>query len=69
LARRRVAGIDPRLYIRDLLLRIGRCSDPATMTPKGWKARWLPEVDAHRQSIIERLFARRAEMLSTPAPA
>jgi transposase len=62
-------GIDPRLYIRDVLLRIGRCSDVTTLTPKGWKAHWLPEVDAHRQSIIERMFATRAEVLSSPALA
>jgi transposase len=63
------AGVDPRLYIRDVLLRIGRCSDVTTLTPKGWKARWMPEVDAHRQSIIERMFARRAEVLANPAMA
>jgi transposase len=63
------AGIDPRLYIRDVLLRIGRCSDVTTLTPKGWKTRWLPEVDAHRQSIIERMFARRAEVLASTASA
>ncbi|MFN0302785.1 MAG: transposase [Burkholderiales bacterium] len=53
----KAAGVDPRLYIRDLLLRVGHCKDVATLTPSAWKAQWLPEIEAHRQSILERLLA------------
>lgn len=48
-------GIDPRTYLRDLLLRIARESDVSTLTPQGWKKRWAPVVESHRLSILERL--------------
>jgi hypothetical protein len=54
----REVGIDPREYLRDVMLRIGRCSDVTTLTPRGWKERWLPEVRAHQQSIVERMLGR-----------
>ncbi len=56
----REVGIDPRMYLRDVLLRIGTGADIATLTPRGWKERWLPDVAAHRQSIVERVLARQA---------
>lgn len=48
-------GVDPRTYLRDVLLRIGKVSDVRELTPYGWKAKWAPVVDAHRASILERL--------------
>jgi transposase len=48
-------GVDPRTYLRDVLLRIAKTSDVAELTPYGWKARWAPVVEAHRASILERL--------------
>ena len=50
-------GVEPQSYLRDVLLRIGRCSDVRDLTPYGWKQRWAPVVAAHRASIIERLLA------------
>lgn len=46
--------VDPRLYLRDVLLRIGKVSDVSELTPYGWKAKWAPVVQAHRASILER---------------
>lgn len=50
--------VDPRTYLRDVLLRIGKVSDVRELTPYGWKARWAPVVEAHRASIVERLLAK-----------
>lgn len=61
------AGVDPRMYLRDVLLRIAHCSDVTTLTPRGWKERWLPEVHAHHQSIVERMLERKAEGTTSTA--
>jgi transposase len=47
-------GIDPRSYLRDVLLRIARERDVTTLTPRGWKKRWAQVVQDHRLSILER---------------
>ena len=49
-------GVDPRTYLRDVLLRIGKVSDVKELTPYGWKAKWAPVVEAHRASILERMI-------------
>lgn len=53
-------GVDPRTYLRDVLLRIGQVSDVRELTPYGWKAKWAPVVEAHRASILERLALKTA---------
>lgn len=53
-------GIDPRTYLRDVLLRIGKVSDVRELTPYGWKQKWLPVVEAHRASILERMALKLA---------
>ena len=52
--------VDPRTYLRDVLLRIAKVSDVRELTPYGWKAKWAPVVDAHRASILERLALKTA---------
>lgn len=52
--------VDPRTYLRDVLLRIGKVSDVRELTPYGWKAKWAPVVEAHRASILERLALKAA---------
>jgi transposase len=47
--------VDPRTYLRDVLLRIGKVADVRELTPYGWKQKWASVVEAHRASIIERL--------------
>jgi hypothetical protein len=54
----KAAGIEPREYFRDVLLRISTCSDVRSLTPHGWKERWEPEVKAHRQEILDALLAQ-----------
>jgi transposase len=49
--------IDPRIYLRDVLLRINRCSDVASLTPHGWKERWAPEVMKRKDAILAKLTA------------
>lgn len=51
----KAAGIDPRLYIRDVLTRIADESDVSKLTPRGWKEHHAPSVEAHRLSILERM--------------
>ena len=48
-------GVDPRTYLRDVLLRIGKVSDVRELTPYGWKAKWGKVVEDHRASILERV--------------
>ncbi len=48
-------GVDPRTYLRDVLLRIGKVSDVRELTPYGWKAKWAKVVEDHRASILERI--------------
>jgi transposase len=47
--------VDPRTYLRDVLLRIAKTSDVRELTPYGWKARWQKVVEDHRASILERI--------------
>ena len=55
----KAVGIDPRLYLRDVLERVGYESDVAKLTPRGWKAHHAPEVESHRLSILERMVTAR----------
>jgi len=50
-------GVNPREYLRDVLLRIAKASDVRELTPYGWKAKWAPVVMAHQASVVERLMA------------
>jgi transposase len=54
----KAAGINPRDYFRDVLLRISTCPDVASLTPHGWKAAWEPQVLAQRQRILDTLLAQ-----------
>jgi transposase len=48
--------IDPRVYLRDVLLRIGTETDVTKLTPHGWKQHFQAQVEAHKNSILERLL-------------
>ena len=50
--------VNPRTYLRDVLLRIAKTGDVCELTPYGWKARWQAVVEGHRASILERLALR-----------
>jgi hypothetical protein len=48
-------GLEPRTYIRDLLLRIAHEPDVAKLTSRGWKQHFAEGVQAHRHAILERI--------------
>ncbi len=52
----KAAGVNPREYLQDVLLRISTCSDASKLTPVGWKEHFLPEVESRRQDALRRLF-------------
>lgn len=54
----KAVGIDPRTYLRDVLLRIETESDVASLTPHGWKERWEPVVLDHQADLLQRLVVR-----------
>ena len=54
----KAAGVNPREYFQDVLLRISTCSDVKKLTPHGWKEHFLPEVESRRSDALKRLFAR-----------
>jgi hypothetical protein len=58
IAKCREHDIDPRTYLRDVLLRVGKVGDVHELTPYGWKQRWALLVEAHRASIVERLMRK-----------
>ena len=48
----KAAGIDPRMYLRDVLLRIARETDVAKLTPHGWRVHFQDDVEAERQAAV-----------------
>lgn len=45
-------GLDPKTYLRDVLLRIARESDVTKLTPHGWKQHFAADVEAERQAAM-----------------
>jgi transposase len=56
----REIGLDPRMYLHDVLERIATCSDVRLLTPHGWKEHFLPQVEARRDGLLAALAARPA---------
>jgi transposase len=52
----KAAGVDPKVYLRDVLLRIARESDVAKLTPHGWREHFQEEVAAERQAVMAALL-------------
>ena len=50
------ANIDPQVYFRDVLLRIGQETDVAKLTPHAWKENFAAEVQARRDEILQRIL-------------
>lgn len=48
-------GLNPLVYFRDLMLRVGSCDDVRRLTPHGWREHFLAEVDEKRRSLIDEL--------------
>ena len=53
----KAAGVNPREYLRDVLLRISTCSDVTKLTPHGWREHFLPEVEKRRHDALQKLLA------------
>ncbi|HEX6812796.1 MAG TPA: IS66 family transposase [Planctomycetota bacterium] len=51
----RAIGLDPRTYLRDVLLRIGNESDVTKLTPHAWKQHFAQDVADHHEDILCRL--------------
>lgn len=49
-------GIEPRVYFRDVLMRIGQESDVTKLTPHGWKQHFAKDVAVHQEDILCRLY-------------
>jgi len=45
-------GIDPRIYLRDVMLRIAHETDVAKLTPHGWQEHFQAEVEAERDAAL-----------------
>ena len=45
-------GLDPRVYLRDVMLRIVHESDVAKLTPHGWREHFQAEVEAERDAAL-----------------
>lgn len=52
----KAAGVDPRTYLRDLLLRVARETDVAKLTPHGWKEHFQAEVEQERRAAMGALL-------------
>ena len=54
-------GIDPKIYLHDVMLRLAEGADPKTLTPKEWQARHAGEVADRRNYVLAKLVAKLAE--------
>ena len=54
----KAAGVDPRTYLRDVLLRIARETNVAKLTPHGWKEHFTDEVEQSQQAALAHLLGR-----------
>jgi transposase len=53
----RAIGLEPRLYLHDVLLRVASETDVSKLTPHGWKVHHLPAVAARRHETLGHLAA------------
>lgn len=54
----KAAGIDPRVYLRDAMLRIAYETDAAKLTPHGWREHFQAEVEAERNAALAQFAGR-----------
>ena len=50
--------LNPTIYLRDLLVRIGRESDVSKLTPHGWKEHFAEQVAAEHEAAVARLTGK-----------
>jgi transposase len=61
-------GVDPRLYLRDVLVRIATTSDVKSLTPLNWKNRWLAEATQERDAFRAKILSS-LKLTSSPTGA
>jgi len=59
--------IDPKVYLRDVLLRISTSTDVRELTPHGWKQRWAKEARSIHDELLEVLGTNRKAPENAPA--
>ena len=51
-------GLDPRVYLRDVMLRVAHETDVAKLTPHGWREHFQAEVEAEREAALAHFAGR-----------
>jgi hypothetical protein len=51
-------GIDPKIYLHDVMLRLAEKADPTTLTPREWQARFAAEVAERRSYVLAQFVAK-----------
>jgi len=51
-------GIDPKLYIHDVMLRLAEGEDQKTLTPREWQARHGAAVADRRSYVLQQLVGK-----------
>ena len=51
-------GIDPKVYLHDLMLRVAEGVDPKLLTPREWQERFAGEVAERRGYVMAQLAAK-----------
>jgi len=54
-------GIDPKVYLHDVMLRLAEGADPKTLTPRQWQSRYAAEVAERRGYVLAQLVTRLAQ--------
>jgi transposase len=54
-------GINPKVYLHDVELRLAEGADPKTLTPREWQQRFAAEVSDRRSYVLGKLLAKLAE--------
>ena len=54
----KAAGVNPTVYLRDVLLRVAREPDLSKLTPHGWKEHFALQVEAEKKKAMDAYFGR-----------
>lgn len=54
----KAAGVNPREYFRDVLVRISNESDVKKLTPHEWKRHFEPEIRKRRERVLDQILGR-----------
>jgi hypothetical protein len=55
-------GIDPKVYLHDVMLRLAEGADAKTLTPREWQVRHASEVADRRNYVLAKMVAKLAEV-------